>query len=177
LFMGCEFGAGEEWNHDSALDWWLLDFPFQKGLKRWVRDLNHFLKSEPALFEHDFDPSGFSWIDCNDSQQSTLSFLRFGDDEDDVIAVACNMTPVPRYNFRLGVPKAGAWKEVLNSDAAIYGGGNVGNRGGSQALPLHPRHGRPCSMEITLPPLAAVFFKYVPRPADLGGSPKALGKV
>jgi len=158
LFMGCEFGQGEEWNHEFALEWWVLQFAVHAGMKRWVHDLNHFLHAEPALYEKDFDPSGFRWIDCNDYQQSVISLLRFGNDTKDMIACVSNFTPVPRQKYRLGVPRLGFWREVLNSDSAIYGGSNMGNAGGVEAT-VRPWHGLPCSVELTIPPLATVYLK------------------
>jgi 1,4-alpha-glucan branching enzyme len=158
LFMGGEFGQWSEWNHDASLDWHLLEYPFHSGLQRWVRDLNTFYRSEPALFELDSDPAGFEWIDCNDSQDSMVSFLRYGKDRRRRVVVVMNFTPVPRHNYRVGVPEVGHWQEVLNSDAELYGGSGQGNFGGIAASPL-PMHGRPCTLTITVPPLAAVVFQ------------------
>ncbi|UCF56982.1 MAG: 1,4-alpha-glucan branching protein GlgB [Deltaproteobacteria bacterium] len=159
LFMGGELGEWNEWYHETSLDWNLLDYPFHAGLQRWVTDLNRLYKSEPALYELDFDPSGFEWIDCNDSQQSTLSLLRKGRSAEDVIIIACNFTPVPRHNYRVGAPKAGVWKEVLNSDSTDYMGSGLGNLGSVDAEATS-FHGRPYSLNIALPPLAAVYFKW-----------------
>ncbi|MEJ5347297.1 MAG: 1,4-alpha-glucan branching protein GlgB [Desulfosoma sp.] len=158
LFMGSEFGQWSEWNHESSLDWFLLEHDSHKGLQQWVKDLNHFLCSEPALYELDNEPQGFEWIDCNDSDQSTLVFLRRGKKGEDLVVCAMNFTPVPRYPYRIGVPFGGFWQEVLNSDAVIYGGSGQGNLGGVVAE-ASPYHGRPFSLSINLPPLAAVFFK------------------
>ncbi len=160
LFMGGEFGQWDEWYHETSVDWNLLQYPAHAGLQRWVTDLNHLYKREPALYDLDFDPSGFEWIDCNDSQQSTLSLMRKGRSTDEFIIVACNFTPVPRHNYRVGAPKAGMWKEVLNSDSTDYGGSGMGNLGlvESEATPFH---GRPCSLNILLPPLAVVYFKSI----------------
>ena len=160
LFMGGEFGQWDEWYHETSVDWNLLQYPAHAGLQRWVTDLNQLYKKEPALYDLDFDPSGFEWIDCNDSQQSTLSLMRKGRSKDEFIIVACNFTPVPRHNYRVGAPKAGIWKEVLNSDSTDYGGSGMGNLGlvESEATPFH---GRPCSLNILLPPLAVVYFKSV----------------
>ncbi|HSW39390.1 MAG TPA: 1,4-alpha-glucan branching protein GlgB [Acidobacteriota bacterium] len=157
LFMGCEFGQWNEWNHDASLDWHLLEYPLHAGLHRWVRDLNTFYRSEPALFELDSEPAGFEWIDCNDSQGSVVSFVRRGKDRRRQVVFVLNFTPVPRHNYRVGVPEGGYWREALNSDAHFYGGSGRGNLGGVEASPL-PMHGRPCSLAITLPPLAAVVF-------------------
>ncbi|MBW1671676.1 MAG: 1,4-alpha-glucan branching protein GlgB [Deltaproteobacteria bacterium] len=161
LFMGNEFGQWAEWNHDASLEWQLLQYDPHQGLQRWVRNLNTFLREERALVEQDFEPAGFSWIDCHDSQQSVLSFLRQGRDIGDVVVCACNFTPVPRHNYRLGVPLGGWWKEVLNSDAPLYGGSGQGNMGGVTASPV-ASHGHYHSLNITLPPLGIVVF----HPAD-----------
>jgi 1,4-alpha-glucan branching enzyme len=158
LFMGAEIGQWREWNHDSSLDWHLLEYPFHAGLQRWVEDLNRLYRQEPALHELDFDPNGFRWIDCNDHLQSTLSLIRRGrSTKDDIIAVF-NFTPVPRHNYRVGAPLPGFWKELLNSDARDYGGSGQGSLGGLETTPI-PFHGMPYSLNLILPPLAAVFFK------------------
>jgi 1,4-alpha-glucan branching enzyme len=158
LFMGAEFGQWNEWYHEASLDWRLLEEPLHAGLQRWMQDLNRLYRQEPALHQLDFDPAGFRWIDCNDAMQSTLALLRRGRSPADMIVVACNFTPVPRHNYRVGVPEEGFWKEALNSDARDYGGSGMGNLGGVEAGPV-PFHGLPCSLNITLPPLAVVFFK------------------
>ena len=158
LFMGDELGQWREWNHDTSLDWHLLEYPPHSGLQRWVRDLNRLYANERALHELDFDPAGFEWIDCNDSATSTLSFIRKARSTPEIILVVCNFTPVVRTGYRVGVPRAGFWKEVLNSDADMYHGSGQGNRGGVVAEET-PFHGRPYSLNLTLPPLAAVFFK------------------
>ena len=158
LFMGDEFGQGNEWSHDRSLDWWLLQFPVHHGLQSWVRDLNQLLRREPAMHEFDSDPAGFEWVDCNDAPMSVISLLRKGRAPKDVMLVACNFTPVPRENYRVGIPFGGWWKEVLNSDAREYAGSGMGNSGGKMAESIK-HHGRPFSLELTLPPLAAVFFK------------------
>jgi 1,4-alpha-glucan branching enzyme len=157
LFMGGEFGQWSEWYHEASLDWHLLDYPRHAALQRWVEDLNRFYRQEPALFTQDFTPAGFEWIDCNDMEQSVITFLRKGR-EGEMILVACNFTPVPRHNYRVGVPQGGFWQEVLNSDAVDYGGSGQGNLGGLEAVPI-PFHGRFHSLNLTLPPLGAVFFK------------------
>jgi 1,4-alpha-glucan branching enzyme len=158
LFMGGEFGQWREWNHDVSLDWHLLEYPTHQGLLRWVKDLNHFYRGERALFEVDFEHHGFEWVDCNDFEDSTFSFIRKGKSSDDVVLVVCNCTPVPRQNYRVGVPRGGYWKEALNSDAPIYGGSGMGNFGGVEATPV-PAQGRYYSLVLTLPPLAVMFFK------------------
>jgi len=158
LFMGNDFGQWSEWNHDSSLEWNLLDNPEHKTLHRWVRDLNTILRGEPALYEADSESAGFEWIDCNDVARSVLSFLRRGRDPHEMLLFVCNFTPVPRHNYRVGAPCGGYWKEVLNGDAPLYGGSGQGNMGGVEASPL-PVHGRPWSLNITAPPLAVVVFK------------------
>jgi 1,4-alpha-glucan branching enzyme len=162
LFMGGEFGQWNEWNHDGSLDWHLLEYAAHAGVQRWVEDLNRLYRSEPALYERDCDGAGFAWIDCNDAEQSVLSFLRQGRMEKDTIAVVCNFTPVPRLNYQIGVPQSGFWKELLNSDAEGYGGSHQGNLGGVEAVPVSV-HGHYHSLTITLPPLGIVFFKRADR--------------
>ncbi len=158
LFMGGEFGQWSEWYHEASLDWDLLAYPLHEGLRKWVEDLNRVYRDEKALYERDFEPAGFQWIDCNDSQQSTISLMRRGFGEEDTVIIACNFTPVPRHNYRVGVPEEGFWEEILNSDAPIYGGSGQGNMGGVEATPVS-FHGLPCSLNLTLPPLGAVYFK------------------
>jgi len=158
LFMGGEIGQWSEWNHDSSLDWHLLQYPYHAGLRRWVRDLNTFYRGQPSLFELDFDSPGFEWVDCSDSQRSVVCFLRNGKNPGDKTLFACNFTPVPRHNYRVGVPLNCHWREMLNSDAPLYGGSGQGNEGGVTAAPL-PVHGRPYSLSLTLPPLGIVVFQ------------------
>ncbi|HSB15794.1 MAG TPA: 1,4-alpha-glucan branching protein GlgB [Bryobacteraceae bacterium] len=158
LFMGGEFGQWREWNHDEDLDWPLIGYPQHRGLQRWVRDINTFYRSEPALHQLDCDPGGFEWIDCSDTQRSVVSFLRKGRDPLDTVAFVCNFTPMPRHNYRIGTPTGGDWREVLNSDATLYGGSGQGNLGGAVATPVGA-HGRPFSLNITVPPLAVVAFR------------------
>ena len=158
LFMGCEFGQWKEWNHDESLDWSLLQYPFHSGLQRWVRDLNTFYRGQPALYELDADPAGFEWIDCCDTQRSILSFRRKGRDTAAQVVFVCNFTPEPRQNYRVGVPAHGEWKELLNSDAPMYGGSGQGNLGSVTAAPI-PMHGQPYSLNLTLPPLAIIAFR------------------
>jgi 1,4-alpha-glucan branching enzyme len=165
LFMGNEFGQWREWNHDRSLDWHLLDHSVHKGLQRWVRDLNTFYRASAALYELDFEPAGFEWVDCNDHERSVISFVRRARNRNDVVLFACNFTPVPRPNYRIGVPMSGRWDEVLNSDAELYGGSGQGNLGGVDAAPI-PMHGHPVSLNVTLPPLGVVAFRPAePRPA------------
>jgi 1,4-alpha-glucan branching enzyme len=158
LFMGGEIGQWREWVHDSSLDWDLLDYPLHSGLQKWVREINHFYKNEPAMYEWDCDPAGFEWIDCDDADSSVVSLIRKGKTTSTIILAVCNFTPVPRYSYRLGAPRGGYWREALNSDSGDYGGSNMGNMGGVEAVPV-PLHGRSHSLTITLPPLSVSFFK------------------
>ncbi|MBI1750880.1 MAG: 1,4-alpha-glucan branching protein GlgB [Acidobacteria bacterium] len=158
LFMGGEFGQWIEWNHDQSLDWHLLDLDAHRGVQRLMADLNRLYRAESALHEVDFDWHGFEWLDCNDADASVLSFLRRGRSPDECVVVVCNFTPVPRENYRVGVPERGYYKELLNTDAAIYGGSNMGNYGGVHAEPV-PWFGHDYSLRLALPPMAAVFLK------------------
>jgi 1,4-alpha-glucan branching enzyme len=158
LFMGDEFGQGHEWSHDRSLDWWILQYPVHFGLQSWVRDLNHLYRNHPAMHEIEVDPHGFEWVDCNDAPMSVISLVRKSKSPRDTILVACNFTPVPRKDYRVGVPGGGWWKELLNSDGQEYGGSGMGNGGGAMA-DKQEQHGRPYSLTLTLPPLSAVFFK------------------
>jgi 1,4-alpha-glucan branching enzyme len=164
MFMGDEFGQWSEWNHDASLDWHLLGYPLHAGLWRWVRDLNTLYRAEPALYELNSEATGFEWVDCKDSQRSVISFLRRARNPDDQLLFACNFTPMVRQNYRIGVPQDGSWKEVLNSDAPLYGGSGQGNFGGLSAVPL-PIHGRPFSLNMLLPPLGVVVFQHQSRSA------------
>jgi 1,4-alpha-glucan branching enzyme len=163
LFMGGEFGQWNEWHHDASLDWNLLQYPAHAGLRSWARDLNRAYRDEPALHELDCDPAGYQWVDAADWEGSALTYLRRGRSADTMVLVACNFTPVPRPNYRIGVPHAGFWKEILNSDAREYGGSGQGNWGGLETAPV-PCHGHLASLNVTLPPLGVVFFKYQPGP-------------
>jgi 1,4-alpha-glucan branching enzyme len=158
LFMGGEIGQWREWIHDESVEWHLLQYFPHSSLQRWVGDLNRLYRQQPALYQSEFEQAGFEWIDCNDVEGSTISLLRKARTLGDAIAVVCNFTPVPRPNYRIGVPQGGFWKELVNSDATEYGGSGQGNLGGVEAAPI-PLHGRPYSLTITLPPLAALFFK------------------
>ena len=158
LFMGAELATWNEWYHEVGLDWDLLERPAHAGVERWLADLNALYARERALHELDCDPAGFAWIDCNDSEGSTLSFVRRGRDADDVLLFACNFTPIPRPSYRIGVPRAGFWAEVLNSDAADYGGSGVGNLGGVHSGDV-ACHGHAQSIVVTLSPLGIVVFK------------------
>ena len=158
LFMGCEFGQASEWSHEAELDWTAAEQPANSGVQTWVGDLNRVYRAEPALYERDFDAAGFEWIDCNDAQTSVLSFLRKGSNTAAPVVAIANFTPVPRHNYIVGVPRAGTWTELLNSDASRYGGSGMGNLGAVEASPV-PAHGRPRSLTITLPPLALLVFR------------------
>jgi 1,4-alpha-glucan branching enzyme len=157
LFMGSEIGQWREWNHDESVDWHLLDEPDHAGLQRWVRDLNHTYRYEASLHQVDFDGAGFTWIDCEDHESSVFSFIRRAHDPRDFMVAVVNFTPVPRPHSRVGVPEGGWYREVLNSDAQIYGGGNMGNAGGVAAEAM-PADGQPCSIDIVVPPLGFVLF-------------------
>jgi 1,4-alpha-glucan branching enzyme len=158
LFMGGEFGQWREWNHDSSLDWHLLEDGRHAGVQRWVEDLNAAYRAEPALHELDVDPAGFEWVDANDADASVISYLRKSRDGA-VVLVVCNFTPVSRANYLVGVPgDVGFWRELLNSDGWMYGGTGEGNLGGTESLPF-PVHGKPRSLRLTLPALSCVFMK------------------
>ncbi len=161
LFMGQEFAQGREWNHDTSLDWHLREVPLHAGVQRLVRDLNHLHRNTPALHRLDCEPAGFRWIVADDSEQSVLAWLRFSDDGAPPVAVVCNFTPVPREGYRIGLPNAGRWREILNTDADIYGGSGIGNRGMAFAEP-QPQHGFEASAQITVPPLATIYLTYEP---------------
>ena len=158
LFMGSEFGQRREWNHDTSLDWHLLEQPLSQGARRWLQDLNRCYRQEPALYQIDFAAGGFEWIDAHDWEKSVISFLRRGRDSGELVLVVCNFTPVERSNYRLGVPFGGSWREILNSDAEFYGGTGRGNFGGLESAPI-PQHGRYHSLSLTLPPLGVLYLK------------------
>lgn len=158
LFMGQDIAQRSEWQHDHSLDWHLLAYAPHAGVQRWVRDLNAAYRREPSLHQLDCDPHGFEWIDCNDSDQSTISYLRRGRRADEAVLVVLNFTPVPRHEYAVGVPWSGHWHEILNSDAEEYGGSGQGNFGGVDAAPI-ACHGRPARLRVTLPPLGAVLFR------------------
>ncbi len=161
MFMGDEFGQRREWNHDTSLDWHLLEGQWHEQLRTWVSHLNHLYRSEPAMHQKDCDPSGFDWIDCNDAQNCILAYQRRGESEQDLLIFGFNFTPVPRHNYRIGVPEDGTWREILNSDAKEYGGSGQGNMGTLEATPVSS-HFQPTSINITLPPLGMVVFKHQP---------------
>jgi 1,4-alpha-glucan branching enzyme len=178
LFMGGELAQWSEWNHERALDWHLVSgdyFPaeYHYGMQHWLGDLNALYSSEPALYELDTESRGFEWIDASDSDQSVLTFLRKGKNTDTLVLVACNFTPIPRDFYSIGVPRGGFWREALNSDAALYGGSNMGNAGGAYALD-ESYHGRPFRLNAVLPPLGMVFFiNEVDRPAEADAANEA----
>ena len=157
VFMGGEFGQRREWTHEGELEWWVTDQAEHSGMQRWVGDLNRVYQEEPALHEVDFSSDGFEWVDCTDRDASVIAFLRKPKAGAPVLVV-CNLTPQPRANYVLGVPRPGQWREILNSDAKGYGGAGWGNLGGVEAVPIGA-HGRPCSITLTLPPLSTVYFK------------------
>jgi len=159
IFMGGEFGQWDEWYHEKSLDWHLLELPLHQGLKKLLTDLNDLYRTEVSLNGLDFDLHGFQWIDCNDFTQSTLSFIRKGINPNEILVIALNFTPVPRHGFRIGMPKDGLWREILNTDAEIYGGSGECNSRIMRAEAI-PWHGREYSISILLPPLGAVFFKW-----------------
>jgi 1,4-alpha-glucan branching enzyme len=158
LFMGGEIGQWYEWDHDGQIDWELLRFPMHCGVRQWVGDLNRAYRREPGLHVRDCHHEGFEWVDADDSRQCVLSFMRHGESPGDAVLIVGNCTPVPRLNYRVGVTRSGFWTEILNSDAEIYGGSGMGNGGGVEA-DATPWHGRPLSLNITLPPLGILFFK------------------
>jgi 1,4-alpha-glucan branching enzyme len=160
LFMGGEFGQQAEWNHDAELDWAALDDPLHGGVRRLVADLNRVYRDVPALHQCDCEPRGFEWIDFHDREQSVIAFVRRGQRDDAIVIAACNFTPVPRFGYRLGVPAGGRWRELLNTDAGWYGGSDVGNQGGVDAVAA-PWHNRPFSIAVTLPPLGCVLFEWI----------------
>ena len=158
LFMGQEFGQRSEWNHESGLEWDVLQYECHEQLQRWVKELNYFYKTEPALYENDFDNKGFEWIDCSDWERCIISFMRKDNFGKNSVLVVCNFTPVPYNNYKIGVPLGGFWKEALNSDAKEYGGSGQGNLGGLESSPL-PSQEKQYSLSLTIPPLAVLFFK------------------
>jgi 1,4-alpha-glucan branching enzyme len=158
LFMGCEFGQPEEWNHQSQINWDAAGRPEHRGIAALVRDLNALYRTTPALHRFDCEARGFEWIDGGDADNSVLSFIRHGDEGDAPVVVVCNFTPVERTDHRIGFPVAGHWAEVINTDAAVYGGGNRGNLGGV-AVSGQPCSGQPTSAAVTLPPLSTLIFR------------------
>jgi 1,4-alpha-glucan branching enzyme len=161
LFMGGELAQEREWNHDASLDWHLLDDPSHRGMQSLIRDLNAAYRSLPALHELDCEPGGFDWVEGGDAERSVFAFLRYGRDPAHPVLAVSNFTPVPQHGYRLGVPYPGYYREVVNSDAAIYGGSNLGNAGGVWAEPV-PSHGQPYSLQLTLPPLGSLLLSHTP---------------
>jgi len=176
MFMGMEFGQTREWSHDRSLDWHLLEQPLHEGLRRFMQDLNGVYRSEPALYQCDFEPRGFQWIDCNDSDNSVVALMRRGENRDDFVMAIVNFTPRPRHGYVLGAPRAGGYDELMNSDAEVYGGSNIGNEGAVYTDPI-PAHGHPQSLRLTLPPLGFLLLKprssseSTPTPAPVPPSP------
>jgi 1,4-alpha-glucan branching enzyme len=168
-FMGGEFGQTREWNHDHSLDWHLLEHRDHEGLQQLVKDLNRLYRTEPSLHALDVRPEGFAWIDCNDLENSVVSFLRRSADPADFTVFVLNFTPVVRPFYRLGVPEAGHYLELLNTDADVYGGSNVGNQGGVDAEDIQA-HGYEHSVSLTMPPLSCLVLKPErPRAASRAG--------
>jgi 1,4-alpha-glucan branching enzyme len=155
--MGGEIAQWREWTHEESIEWESLEHPSHWGVKNWVRDLNGLYRREKAMHEMDFSPDGFEWLDFHDWEQSVVSFWRRDRSGGRGVLVVLNFTPEPRSGYRLGVPAGGWWRELLNSDAAEYGGGGQGNMGGLEASGQES-HGRSWSLDLTLPPLGAVFF-------------------
>ncbi|EFK97830.1 glycogen branching enzyme [sediment metagenome] len=162
IFMGSEFGQWDEWNAERSLDWHLSNYPLHRGIQLLLKDLNRLYATDPAFHEVDYSPAGFEWIDCSDYESSIVSFIRWSKDYKSVLVAIFNFTPVLRYDYRLGVPFKGQWTEVFNSDSEIYGGSNAGNYGGRVSEDI-PWMGRSFSININLPPLAAVYFKFEKR--------------
>ena len=160
LFMGGEIGQWNEWNSEWELDWELLRYESHRSLREYVKALNQFYVSEPALHEADFSWEGFQWIDFHDVDHSIVSFLRRARNPEDFVLVVANFTPVPRHGYRIGAPSSGFYCELLNSDAANFGGSGIGNAGALRSEPT-PWQGQPYSIVVTVPPLAIVFFKRV----------------
>jgi len=157
LFMGTEFGQGLEWNSAGVLDWYVLQYPLHRGMQLLVQDLNRLYCNSAALYTSEFEWQGFEWIDCHDSHQSIVSFVRKTRDE--FVVVIVNFTPVPRTEYRIGLPRGGAYAEILNSDSHLYGGSNLGNGGGYLLAEDIPWMDRPHSIKVTVPPLAAIVLK------------------
>jgi 1,4-alpha-glucan branching enzyme len=161
LFMGGEFAQDWEWDHEQGLRWHLLKNIKNRQIQFLIKDLNTMYRQEPALWQVDFDLNGFQWIDFHDSDNSIVAFIRKGYNSDNIILCVFNFTPVPRLNYKLGAPREGFYREILNTDAGYYGGSNLGNAGGVSAAPV-PCKEWPFSLTLTLPPLAGVFFKMIP---------------
>jgi 1,4-alpha-glucan branching enzyme len=158
LFMGLDFGQGDEWTETKSIDWHLLQYPFQSGLQRCVSDIQREYRSNPALYEVDFEWMGFQWLESHDNENSVFAFLRKGRDPNDVVVVVCNFTPVPRKEYLVGVPTGGPWREILNTDSSLYSGSDVGN-GGVVWAEDKGKSGQPHTLSLTLPPLGALYFR------------------
>ena len=158
MFMGCEFGQWNEWNCNSSLQWDLLQWDSHQGLKKMVADLNSIYRSEPALYEVDFEPHGFEWVDSMNSESSLLAYVRKAKDPNDFVLVCCNFTPTPHKEYRLGVPEPGHYREVFNSDSEFYGGSNIGNGMGIDSESIEAQ-GREHSIKLSIPPLGVTMFK------------------
>ena len=161
LFMGQEFGQLQEWNFAGELDWQLLNERLHAGLRQCVCDLNRLYRGIPALYARDCEAEGFQWIVVDDARQSVFAWLRRGAEADVPVLIVCNFTPVPRLDYRVGVPFPGRWREVMNTDAEAYGGSGLGNLGGVEAS-ARPSHGLPASVALLLPPLATLYFQFEP---------------
>jgi 1,4-alpha-glucan branching enzyme len=157
LFMGCEFGQESEWSEQRSLDWWLLDNPDHRGVQTLVRDLNRVYQETPALWSRDTDPAGFAWIDANDAEGNVFSFFRSGPDS--LLACIANYSGAPKEGYRVGLPRAGRWTEVINTDAGVYAGSGVGNFGAVEAED-YAHHGQPASAALRIPPLAVLWLRY-----------------
>ncbi len=157
--MGGEIAQWSEWQHDGQIDWDLLNEPAHRGVQQWVRDLNELYRSESALHRRDTVSTGFRWVVGDDRGNSVFAFLRFASVKERPVLVVCNMTPVPRHAYCVGVPRPGRWNELLNSDAERYGGSNMGNRGAVMTATVR-HHGEAQSLELTLPPLATLYLAH-----------------
>jgi 1,4-alpha-glucan branching enzyme len=157
MFMGGEIAQWSEWNHDSSIDWDLLDHPRHRGIQTLVRDLNALYRRETSLHERDSVSTGFRWVIGDDSTNSIFAFCRFGEEDGRIVLIVCNMTPVPRVGYGIGVPRPGYWRELLNTDAGVYGGSNMGNGGGIDSVAMS-MHGEAQALFLTLPPLATIFL-------------------
>jgi 1,4-alpha-glucan branching enzyme len=157
LFMGGELAQEAEWSHGRSLDWHLLEQPHHAGIQSLVRDLNRLYRNEPALWEVDSDPAGFWWLEPNDADSNVIAFARANSDRTRLVVFVANLSPVPRPNYRLGLPRPGRWREAINTDSTFYGGSDIGNLGGVAPEPI-PWHNQPVSAEVTLPPLAALWL-------------------
>jgi 1,4-alpha-glucan branching enzyme len=157
LFMGSELAQEAEWSHERSLDWHLLEQADHAGIQELVRDLNHVYRAEPALWARDFTPEGFSWLEANDADTNVVAFARSSENAEHVLVCVCNLSPVVRQPYRVGLPRSGRWREALNTDSGRYGGANIGN-GGSVVAEALPWHDQPCSVELTLPPLGVLWL-------------------